>query len=475
MPSTQLEDLVTVFDETDRLIDAPFQPGPDIVVDEMPDIPGMAKVYEFIHQANADRIEAADLRRRAEREREKAEELAAKPTATWFPPPANDNKRGSVVFMGEPSKYTPQPELVRDTIPRNGVGFFGGQSGAWKTFFSLHAGTCFMTGEPLAGRNIERIGGVVYLAAEGAGTIEGRMAARRKRLANPSEILPFYRVDGLGAIIDARGYSALEQRCAEAAEDCRERFDLPLVALFIDTVAAAGMIAEDKENDPGAWQKVFDGLQPIATRLDIVIILIHHAGKNAAAGLRGSSNARAGADFALMLSCDRDELTGKSANHFLSLSKSRDAPEGPIASIRAEPVVIGYRDDQSPVTSLTLDFGLGEAPAAKGKKPTRAEQDFMSALGRTELDRVRVRGESDAPLVQAAKLADVRCEFDAVYVTAEADGAKAKDARRNQFKRGLAAAVKRRAVHTGTWADTEWVWFAEADSDSDGLNRTQSE
>lgn len=383
------------------------------------------------------------------------------------PPPvipgaANDNKiRGKLVFMGEDREYVPRPELVRNTMPRTGVGFIGGQSGSWKTFFSIHSATCFMTGEPLAGRDIERTGGVVYLAAEGEGTIEGRLKARRTKLNRPDVELPFYLLTGMGAVSDAAGYRALESRLREAADDMRKRFNVSLVALIIDTVAAAGFIAEDKENDPGAWQKVFDGLQPISKNLDCVIILVHHAGKNASAGLRGSSNARAGADFALMLACDRDEITGLTANHYLHLAKSRDAPEGPIAAVNSESVVIGSREDGSSVTTLVLDFDTSGRVPTRKPRPTKTERPFRDAFECALADHgevVRVRGESNAPEVRAIRADLVRTEFAARYVTAQSDPVKRADAVRKQFDRALERAADSGHYGTGAWSGREWIW-----------------
>lgn len=382
--------------------------------------------------------------------------------APEIPVASNDNHvRGKLVFMGENRDYVPRPELVRNTMPRTGVGFIGGQSGSWKTFFSIHSATCFMTGEPLAGRDIERTGGVVYLAAEGEGTIEGRLKARRTRLEKPDSDLPFYLLSGMGAVSDTAGYRALEARLVEAANDMRERFNVPLVALIIDTVAAAGFIAEDKENDPGAWQKVFDGLQPISRKLDCVIILVHHAGKNASAGLRGSSNARAGADFALMLACDRDEITGLTANHYLHLAKSRDAPEGPIAAVSSEPVVIGSRDDGSPVTTLVLDFDTnGRVPTRKARM-SKTDKPFREAFECALADSgqvVRIRGEANAPEVMAVRADLLRSEFTARYVTAQADPLKRADAVRKQFDRALERAASSGQYGTGAWAGREWIW-----------------
>ena len=382
--------------------------------------------------------------------------------APEIPVAANDNNaRGRLVFIGEDKPYVPRPELVRDTMPRTGVGFFGGQSGSWKTFFAIHAATCFMTGESLAGRDIERTGGVVYLAAEGEGTIEGRLKARRTRLQKPNAELPFYLLTGMGGIADQVSYKVLASRLKDAADDMRKRFNVPLVALIIDTVAAAGMIPEDKENDPGAWQKVFDGLQPISTEMDCVIILVHHAGKNASAGLRGSSNARAGADFALMLACERDEITGLTANHYLHLAKSRDAPEGPIAAISSEPVVIGSRDDGSPVTTLVLNFDTSGRVPTRKHRPTKTEKPFREAFEATLLDHgemVRVRGEASAPEVRAVRADLVRTEFTSRYVTAQSDPVKRADAVRKQFDRALERAASSGQYGTGAWDGREWIW-----------------
>ncbi|WP_165219529.1 AAA family ATPase [Affinirhizobium pseudoryzae] len=388
---------------------------------------------------------------------EEAREAGAKAAASLLTP-TNENERGVLSFMGEDREYIPKPELIRDTIPRNGVGFFGGQSGALKTFFAVHAATCLMTGEPLAGRDIERTGGVVYLAAEGEGTIEGRMKARRMQMEKPSQAMPFFTLTKFGAIEDAAAYKSLERRLEQASERMQSRFGVPLVAVVIDTVAAAGMIPEDKENDPGAWQKVFDALQPISERLDIVVILIHHAGKNANAGLRGSSNARAAADFALMLACDRDEITGDTKNHFLHLAKSRDAAEGPIAGIQKRTVEIAKRDDGSPITTLVLDFDMSNKAPAVRLKTSKTDKPFREAFDACELHRVRVHGESNAPEVQAARLEDLKREFGLRYVTAQTDATKRADNVRNALRTAITRVRDAGEYATGTWGGAEWIW-----------------
>lgn len=371
------------------------------------------------------------------------------------------NSNSAVIYAGIDRPFTPEAELIRDTFPETGVAFNGGQSGALKTFFGVHFSTCVMTRTPLAGRKIERQGGVVYIAAEGEATIEGRLKAARSRLQTPTAPLPFFQIRGICPLAGEAAFAELEERLREAHQESLTRHGLPVVACIIDTVIAAGMIAEDKENDPVAWQRgVFDPLQKISKDLRLLFLLTHHFGKSPAAGLRGSSNSRAGADAILALTCDRDELTGKTSNHFLALSKSRSAPEGPIGSISYEQVQIGQRLDGSPVTSLVLNINTGNKSRFT-RKESRAERAFREALVAALKGagvRVKVHGHDDGREVTAVPVCDVRGQFEKRYVTTGEDDRKRRDLIRKQFKIAIDRAVAGQTVCAGTWDGTEWLW-----------------
>lgn len=369
--------------------------------------------------------------------------------------------KSTLIYAGVDRPYVPPPELVRDTFPEVGVAFIGGQSGALKTFFAVHASTCLMTGIPLAGRKIERQGGIVYIAAEGEATIEGRLKADRSRLQTPSAPLPFYRIPGICPLAGEAAFAELTERLREAQQASLTTHGRPLVACIIDTVIAAGMIAEDKENDPVAWQQgVFDPLQKISIDLHLLFLLVHHFGKSPAAGLRGSSNSRAGADAIVALTCDRDELTGKTSNHFLALSKSRSAPEGPIGAIGYEQVQIGERLDGSPVTSLVLNINTVNKSRVT-RKESRAERAFREALAAALKDtgvRVKEHGQDDGREVTAVPVSDVRDQFEKRYVTTGEDDRKRRDLIRKQFKIAVDRAVVGQTVCAATWDGTEWLW-----------------
>lgn len=374
--------------------------------------------------------------------------------------------RGQVTFLSENVAYVHEPELIRDTLPLKGVAFIAGQSGAGKTFLALELAVCVMTGPPLAARAIEQQGGVLYCAFEGAGTIAGRMKARRSVLDNPDMELPFAIMEGFGVILKAADYLAFGVLLRSVAQQMQFRFGVPLRAVIIDTVSAAGMIEPDKENDPGAWTAIFDGLNPISKELQCLMLPIHHMGKSAEAGLRGSSNARAGADAVLAMTCARDEITGDTRDHNLALTKSRCAPEGSIAAVAFDKVEIGNRPDGSPVTSLVIKFDgstiIRRVP--KGRKVGRGvmtlKQALDASLQQFGVDQ-HVGGKTGAPRIRAVRYWNLRDAFDSIYVT----GTDVGDPKRmDAVRKALARAIEvRNSVHddvaTGRWNDQDWVWL----------------
>lgn len=304
--------------------------------------------------------------------------------------PANDNsepgkagwrERWRAVDYSEDYDYEPEPELIRDTVPQTGTGFIGGQSGAFKTFVAIDLAFSIATGESFAGRVVEHPGAVLLFAAEGVGSIRGRIKARRQKLTNSKQRLPICVVeatDKAGDLQTAADFKAFGAMLRETLAEMETEFGVPPGAVFVDTVMAAGMIAEDKENDPVAWQRPVRWLNSISRKIGVPILLVHHFGKDQSAGLRGSSGARGAADFVIAATCDRDERTGETKNHRLALTKHRDAPEGPIADIVAKVVEIGKRQDGSVKTSLTLEF------VPPGKKV-----NAVSSLDSTDRERAR--------------------------------------------------------------------------------------
>lgn len=389
-----------------------------------------------------------------------AEELLRNMTASVLHRDSDvPNKRGCLVHVGDPSlAYEPPDEIVRNTIPAVGVGFLGGQSGAYKSFLALELCFSVMTGSAFAGRKVEKTGAALFIAFEGVGTIAGRVAARRQSLPDPDVSLPFYMLSGFGPVAKATDFLALRTAIFDAASEIAASSGSSLRIIILDTVAASGMIGEDKENDPAAWQKVFDFFNPLSKELNAPVVLVHHYGKSAEAGLRGSSNARAGADFVLAMTCERNEITGKSTGHFLGLTKSRTGIEGGICAVSAEQVNIGLRPDGSPVTSLVLNFDHTTEPVSK-RKISKAVSTLINAFSTALADhgeKVHVHGELNAVAVQAVRIEHVQAAFQKLYVTGGEDAKKRADTQRKQFSNALKSLPA--SIVAGAWNDSEWLW-----------------
>lgn len=390
-----------------------------------------------------------------------------------LPKGANDDKpaplRGTVIDFSVDRPFVYEPELVRDTLPQTGFAFIGGQSGTGKSFLVNALSMCLMTGESFAGRKIDRVGGVLVLASEGQGTMARRMKASRSRLSDPDKRLPIVAIGDFGPITKQADHVALQQRIRDVAFQMQADHGAPLVAFFLDTISAFQMIPDDRENDPAAWNFLMGNLKAISEDVGALAIGVHHYGKNATAGLRGSSAAWANADAVLAVSGDRDAVTGEVRDRALALVKNRDGKDGPIGAVTLEPVVIGQRPDGSEVSSLvfTVDTGIRIVSAGKRPaKPSKADKAFTDAFNVALLDRgqrVRVHGEASAPIVKAVPRVDARREFDLRYVTGHDDEKKRTDTLRKQFANGLERAEEAGKVASGMWGGIEWIWSLEAD------------
>ncbi|KAB0676005.1 ATP-binding protein [Aureimonas leprariae] len=376
--------------------------------------------------------------------------------------------RGTLIDFGEDRPYVHEPELIRDTLPRTGFAFVGGQSGAGKSFLVNKLASCFTTGEPFAGRKIERTGGVLILASEGQGTLAGRMKATRLQLPDPTVRLPIAAIGDFGSIAATADYVALHFRLRDVVRWMEEEHGVPLVAFFLDTVSAFNMIAEDKENDPASWNLLMGNLKAISADVGALAIGVHHYGKNASAGLRGSSGAWANADAVLSVTGERDLKTGEVFDRAIALAKNRNGPEGPIGAVELRPVAIGHREDGTEVRSLVfeIDTGVRTVNARTMKRPSKAQSAFMDAFRSALSDHSRderVHGTADGARIKAVDVVQVRREFALRYVVAQDDDRKRADTLRKQFENGLKKAEEAGVVCSGAWAGAEWIWSLEID------------
>lgn len=367
--------------------------------------------------------------------------------------------------------------LVRDLIGETGKGLASGQWGTGKTFVTLDLSASVMTGEPFAGRPVMRRGGVLFVAAEGsfeigvrlAGLVNGKIAGTvmeravmGEQTVDPDD-LPFAWIGECPRLLDHDAVETLILTALQAAEVMRERYDLPLALIVVDTVAA-GAGFED-ENSAAEAQKLMNGLERLSQRTGAFILGVDHFGKSVETGTRGSSAKEAAADTVLAMLGTREE-GGTVTNTRMAVRKVRGAPTGAETPYTLEQVEIGTDRHGQPRTTCVIRWqasGTGSLSAMtkRGAWPKSLkvfQQALLNALagdGKT----MRPYG-GDGPEVRAVSQANVRAEFVANYPAEGDTPAKRGDAKKKAFQRSIKAAREADLITTRQLGEEDWFWLA---------------
>ncbi|MEJ0094838.1 MAG: AAA family ATPase [Methylocella sp.] len=277
-------------------------------------------------------------------------------------------------------RNTPAPCLIKGLVPADGICFLAGQSGAGKTFIEVHMSVCLAAGKSFFGHNAKERCGSVILAAEGAGGLQSRIDVA-KRAMEITEALPiaWRAVDEnlLRPDVLAKTIASLEALNTRF----RDEFGVRLGAIFVDTIGAA--FGLEDENDAAKVNAAMRALRTIGSQVGAVVIPVHHYGKAASTGLRGSSAFRGAADAILSVLADRDEITGESSRRSLCLAKSRDGEEGAVAPFELSFIALGVDEDGDSFGSCAVYAGdPGQKPSKKdsGARLTKGARIALAAL-----------------------------------------------------------------------------------------------
>ena len=252
------------------------------------------------------------------------------------------------VHFDDLKPFTFPPSLIKGLLPRNGIAFIGGQSGAGKTFVAVDLAVALTTGQTFFNRRVKERVGVMFVAGEGAETIQPRLTiARMARnvdgtlpIAWTATIPDFTKPDEVRAFISKLRWTNAQMM---------DQHGVRLGAIVIDTLAA--VFALQDENDNSEASKVIRAMKVIGDELDVLMVPIHHYGKGAETGLRGASAWRAGCDAVLSITAERNQLTGVVSGHSLWLAKSRVGEEGPAGAFSLRTMLLGVDEDGDELTS----------------------------------------------------------------------------------------------------------------------------
>jgi len=259
---------------------------------------------------------------------------------------------GSSIAFADIQPILNSAYLIKGVIQANSLTMMVGASGDGKSFFTIDAMMAVATGSAWYGHKVNR-GLVVYVAAEGGMGINNRFAAvKQKRILAGA---PVELVKAAVNLMDPVECDALVQlvRSAESkhGEQC--------ACIVFDTLARCMSGDENSTEDMNAAVKGADGIR---AAIGCTVIVVHHFGKDASRGARGSTVLKAAVDTEISFEVRGETRVAKS-------TKQRDLEGGIEFAFELETIYLGTDFEGEQVTSCVVRKLEGHDVPVPAKKP----------------------------------------------------------------------------------------------------------
>jgi hypothetical protein len=230
--------------------------------------------------------------------------------------------------------------LIEDLLPMRGLAAIYGPPGSGKSFLALDVAMHIATGSQWFDKDTQA-GGVVYVAAEAGTGMRKRIAACRSGRGFDGVKAPL----ALVSVPPNMGTQKEGNETAKLVSDIKAQWqgiDTPIRLVVIDTLARAMFGAdENSASDMGAF---VSNAGQIADQLDCLVIAVHHAGKDAERGMRGSS--------ALHGACDAEwEVKNGDSIKSVTLVKNKEGEDGLGWSFSLSQTVVFDPSKNTPATT----------------------------------------------------------------------------------------------------------------------------
>jgi len=335
--------------------------------------------------------------------------------------------------------------LIKDMLPERGLAFLGGQHSMGKTYVALELAQAVITGAEFAGHQIERPGGVLFLAAEGVDVIRKRWTAIKKakvapmleQLGETIGPMPLWWTLTMPKLTDQDAKQQFGMMIANIKQELIDRgHDCPLSLIVVDTLMSASSFKDAK--DSAQMQHVMDMLRWMSVESGALVVVVDHLGKDADRGLRDSSVKEQAADAIMSILGERS-ATGVVTNTRLALAKLRGGRAGFEVPFNLIECKLGEDRDGDPITELIVKWEGDRHTKPDG--PRKAAKPMLEAMTEALL----AHGETVTPRpgmspLRAVNAKHVRDAFDHAYpVQFDTDEKKRKAASRQAWKRAIDA------------------------------------
>jgi 5S rRNA maturation endonuclease (ribonuclease M5) len=216
-----------------------------------------------------------------------------------------------ILSLNDLQAMPPVQFLVDGLFTRHGFAVMYGQPGCGKTFVALDVALCVASGKDWHGRPVKQ-GAVLYIAGEGVGGLGKRTKAWVEHNYPSANNLPMY---VLPTSVNFAAHSDVE-KLTSTIHKLQEDHGVEFSLIVVDTVARALLGAdENSATDIGKFVKACDRLKD---EYGCALLGIHHSGKDATKGMRGSSALLGAVDTSVQVT--KSELIVK-----MHVDKQKDA------------------------------------------------------------------------------------------------------------------------------------------------------
>lgn len=346
--------------------------------------------------------------------------------------------------------------LVKGIVPASGLMCLYGPSRGGKSFLALEWCLRIAHGDDILGHRTRQTG-VAYVGAEAANGLRKRFRAWMQEHSREDEPPPIALIPrGVDfSSPEAPDVDELIDLLTDAAIEFKER-GARLGVVVVDTLARAMPGAE--ENTGADMGAALAAMEKIGEALGVLVILVHHTGKDASKGARGHSSLFAALDTAIELV--HDEETGART---IKLAKQKDDEDGRRWGFRLKKVDLGADSDGDPITSCVVEYtDAPEGPSKKRPAPTQkaSERVALQAL-KAVLSTDGVKPQPGVPAPAGAYVAPLLKVRERAYQTGLSEESQTPAAKRTRWNRALENLASAQSV--GVWRNPEtsegWLWL----------------
>lgn len=340
--------------------------------------------------------------------------------------------RFTLLSLDDLDRLPPNEWLVKNLLPTQGLAAIFGPSSSGKTFVALDLLMAIACKPTWFGFKVKKVP-VIYVGLEGKANIPNRFKAWRNKNSSlsPSNVK-----------IILGNFDVLARNQIEELAGTIHQVNMASGVIVIDTLNQASPGAdENSSQDMGIIINHLKMLQELTTSL---VLIIHHTGKNAAAGLRGHSSLKAALDTSI-------EVIGGDKRSWL-VDKNKDGADGQSFPFQLEVQTLGVDADGDSITSCTIERNTNpifQKPEPSGKAQKAAYKLIKQSLF-TSLDLNKCNSGSQ---VQCIKVEDAVTKLASTLTTL------ASNKRSNRARSIIGSLTLGSYLGTGLELDEGWLWL----------------